>query len=116
MDSYMKDLKKRIEQRQKELKNLSDEEIMCMHESIYEDLEKEPDGVLMVAITREVDRRFQATSWIWRRRSKPEECQKWIDHKRKTEAMATQYAIGLLSKSNAPQSQETVKRLKELLK
>lgn len=112
----MKDLKKRIEQREKELKNLPDDEIMRMHESIYSDFQKEPDAALLAAIKREVDRRFQTTSWIWRRKSNPKKYQKWINHKEKMEAIATRFAINQLTKLNDPKYEETINKLKEYLK
>ena len=68
MDSHMKDLKKRKEQRQKELKNLSgDRNNAYSRKYLWDDPQKEPYADLMVAIMKGVDRRFQATSWIWGR-------------------------------------------------
>lgn len=104
----MEDLKKRIQRKQKELKKYSDDEIRRMHLEIY-DVEdtstEEIDAVLAVALRNEVQRRWQAVSWIWKRRSHSEDYEKWISHNRQSEIKATKYAIKKLSYSNDPKSQ-----------
>ena len=116
MDSYEKQLRARIKKNQKELRNLSDDELMHIHESLYSNLLNEPDAAYIVAVSKEVDRRYLAASWIWRRKSKPEEYQKWVDNKNKTEVMATKHIINDLSKYSDQKSQEVVKRMTEHLK
>ena len=116
MESYTKQLQARIKQIQKELKGLSDDELMHVHEALYSGLQKEPDAAYMAAALKEVDRRYLAAGWIWRRKSRPEEYQKWVDHKNKTEAMATKQIINNLSKYGDHKSQEVVKRMTEHLK
>ncbi len=116
MDSYLKDLKKRIDQKQKELKNYSDGEIRQMHLDVY-DLDKadsaEIDPVLHAALANEVQRRWQAVSWIWKRKSHTEDNERWIEHNRESEIKATKYMIKKLSKHSY--NKEAIERLKVYL-
>lgn len=116
LDSYTEQLKERIKQHQKSLKRLSDDELMHIHEGMHSDLQREPDAAYLVAVSREVDRRYLAAGWIWQRKLKPEEYTKWVNHKNKTEAMAAKEIINDFSKYNDPKSQEVVKRMTEYLK
>lgn len=118
MDSIAKDMKKRIDLKQKELKGLSDDKIRQMHLEIYDSArksKKEIDAFFLAAIKKEVQRRWQATSWIWKRKSHAEDYEKWNAHHTKVERQATQWAIDKLSHNRDPESQETVKRLKNYL-
>lgn len=120
MDSYMKDLKKRINQKQKELEKYSDDEIRKMHLDIY-DLDRaeseEIDAVLAAALANEVQRRWQAVSWIWKRKSHKDDNEKWIEHNRESEIKATKYAIKIkeLSKHGDSETKDTIKKLKNHL-
>jgi hypothetical protein len=118
MDSRLKDLKKRIDQKQKELKRYSDDEIRQMHLDVY-DLDKadseEIDPILAAALANEVQRRWQAVSWIWKRKSHTEDNKKWVEHNRESEIKATKYAIKKLSKHDDSESKETIKKLKTYL-
>ncbi len=118
MDSYLKDTKKRIGQKQKELKEYSDDEIRQIHLDIY-DLDKadseEIDPVLAAALENEVQRRWQAVSWMWKRKSHAEDNEKWIAHNRESEIKATKYAIKKFSKHDDSESKETIKKLKTYL-
>ncbi len=82
---------------------------------IWEATNEEIDAILLAAIKKEVQRRWQATSWIWKRKSHAEDYGKWNAHHTKVERQATQWVIDKLSHNRDPESQETVKRLKNYL-
>ena len=89
---------------------------MHIHEALCSGLQKETDAAYMAAVSKEVDRRYLAAGWIWRRKLKPEEYRKWVNHKNRTEVMVTKQIISDFSKYNDQKSQEIVKRMTEHLK
>ena len=119
MDSIAKDMKKCIDLKQKELKGLSDDKIRQMHLEIYDSArksKKEIDAFFLAAIKKEVQRRWQATSWIWKRKSHAEDYEKWNEHHRQAEIKASEYVIDKLSQYHDSKSQETVEKLKNYIK
>lgn len=119
MDSSMAHTKKRIDQEQKKLKELSDDKIRQMHLDIYDSARKsneEIDAIFLAAIKKEVQRRWQATSWIWKRKSHAEDYEKWNEHHRQAEIKASEYVIDKLSEYHDSKSQETVEKLKNYIK
>ncbi len=105
---FDKELQRQIKQYQKELKELSDDELMLAHERIYDVPEQKQDAAFGAAILNEVNRRSAAAS-------NTEEYKKWLNHGEKTERKAAQEIIDILSKSSDPKSQEVIRRLKQQL-
>ena len=53
-----------------------------------------PDPTLLAVVTNEVNRRFGAAGWLWRRWAKPlYEYKKWGQHKQQKDEMAHQQSI-----------------------
>ncbi len=105
---FDKELQRQIKQYQKELKELSDDELMLAHEHIYDVPEQKRDAAYMAAILNEVNIR-SATA------SNTGEHEKWLKHNEKTEHKATQEIIDIFSQYSDPKSQEVVRRLKQQL-
>ncbi len=96
------------------MRKLPDNELMRLHTGIYEEPEHKQDAALMAAIYNEVQRRYIAAGWLWRRLFKRQEYEKWVAHNKITEAKATQKIINILQKYDDPSSQEAIRRLKGL--
>ena len=69
----------------------------------------------MVALQREVNRRWQAVSWFWRRRSHAEENKRWAEHGREAEIAAIKYTIDRLSKRDHFEDRLTIQKLEKRL-
>ena len=89
---------------------------MQMHLNQYDLSRKEHDTVILTVIQREVQRRWQATSWGWKRKLNPDACNKWTEHNKQSEIKATLYSINLYFGNEDTQSKQTVKALKDYLK
>jgi len=135
---FVPDMKKRISQEQKKLKELSDDTIRQMHLDTLDPtkdkaipisldpikqkkaLDDEAQKIILhAAIRAEVQRRWQAVSWIWKRKSHAEDYEKWNEHQRQSEIKAAEYSIYLLSKDadpSNPQTQEAIERYKNYIK
>ena len=95
-ENTMKDLRLRIKGKQEELRKLTDDELMQLHDTILDSVvstlhkkrEERPDTAMYGALISEVDKRAKAACWFWKRWRKPNECQKWLEHKRKSEEKA----------------------------
>jgi len=115
MKSSISDSKKLIKQEQDKLKGLSDDELRQIHLDIYESaikFNKEIDATFLIAVMNEVQRRWQAVSWIWARKSHSVEYEKWNEHHRQSEIKASDCLIFSLSQDNDPNLQELINRLK----
>lgn len=99
-------LRQRVVDAQKELRKLSDEQLMRMDESLFSDPDKIQDPALMAASYNEVRRRFVAAGWIWKRLFKREEYEKWVQYNKKMEIRATQQLIGIMEKRDDERSHE----------
>jgi len=83
-----------------DIRKLSDNELMILDsrltaQVISEDMQSSsdhyrgPDFTLLAAVTNEVNRRFGAASWFWRRWWKsPYEYKKWVQHEQQKNEMA----------------------------
>ena len=83
-----------------DIRKLSDNELMILDsrltaQVISEDMQSSsgyyrgPDFTLLAAVTNEVNRRFGAASWFWRRWWKPPyEYKKWVQHEQQKDEMA----------------------------
>lgn len=112
-EQFDADMRRRIRENEKQLKKLSDDELMRLHESIDYGPEGQQDAALMAAALREVDRRRWAAGWFWRRWFRPGEYRKWVDHMNATETKAAQQMIDIFEKYDDPTSQESVRRLQQ---
>lgn len=95
-NQFYEDLQRRIKELQEKLKKLPDDELMRLHEGIYDEPEEKQDAALMAAIYNEVQRRYIAAGWLWRRLFRRQEYEKWVNHNKMTEAKATQKIINIL--------------------
>ncbi|MCH8088623.1 MAG: hypothetical protein IH955_01255 [Chloroflexi bacterium] len=111
-DQFKVDMRRRIKERQEQLKELPDNELMRLSEGIYDLPEEKRDAALMAAAFNEVQRRSIAAGWFWRRWFKRQEYEKWVEHNKTTEAKATLEAIDIFQKYDDPKSQEAVRRLR----
>lgn len=101
----IKQLQRRIKAKQEELRKLTDDELMRLHDATFDSMEsslhegssERPEAATYGAIINEVDRRAMAACWFWRRWRRPDECKKWLEHKRKTEERAQQWVHEKLS-------------------
>ena len=116
MDDSVKQMQERIKQKRKEVKNLSDEELMKLHEALFTEVEEDPDPEFVTVIKKEIDKRYISASWIWKRKSKPKEYQKWVDHEKKTEVMAARKVISKYSKYKDQESQDIVRKMEDRIK
>jgi len=95
-ENTMKDLRLRIKGKQEELRKLTDDELMQLHDAILDSVvstlhkkrEKRPDTAMYGAIISEVDKRAKAACWFWKRWRKPNGCRKWLEHKKHAEENA----------------------------
>jgi hypothetical protein len=88
-----------------DIRKLSDNELMILDSRLtaqvisedmrsYSDHYRGPDFPLLAAVTNEVNRRFGAASWFWRRWRKPlYEYKKWVQHEQQKNEMAHRQAI-----------------------
>ena len=116
MDDSVKQMQERIKQKRKEVKKLSDEELMKLHEALFTEVEEDPDPEFVTVIKKEIDKRYISASWIWKRKSKPKEYQKWVDHEKKTEVMAARKVISKYSKYKDQESQDIVRKMEDRIK
>ncbi len=108
------ELQRRIKEAGEHLRKLPDDELMRLHEGIYDQPEEKEDAAFMVAIYKETQRRYTAVGWIWRRLFRRQEYEKWVAHQKMIEAKATQRIINILQKYDDSTSQEVIRRLKGL--
>ena len=69
--------------------------------------------ILHLAIRKEVQRRWLASGWFWRRKLKPEEYNKWCVHHEETEALARKFILNEITEKDDPIIQEIVRRLQD---
>jgi len=93
-----------------DIRKLSDNELMILDsrltaQVISEDMQSSsahyrgPDFTLLAAVTNEVNRRFGAASWFWRRwRKPPYEYKKWVQHEQQKDEMARLQATAVGSR------------------
>ncbi len=113
-NQFYADLQRRIKELQEQLRKLPDNELIRLHTGIYEESEDKQDAALMAAIYNEVQRRYIAAGWLWRRLFRRQKYEKWVAHNKITEAKATQKIINILQKYDDPSSREVIRRLKGL--
>jgi hypothetical protein len=97
---WMKGQKLKIKSKQEELKKLKDDELMQLHNAIWDSFESSlqkgesqlPDSVTAAAVYNEVQRRGWAACWPWKRWLRPNECRKWLEHIKKTEEKAKHWS------------------------
>ena len=111
-NQFYEDLQRRIKEAKGQLRKLSDDELMRIHEGLYDEPEGKQDAAFMAAIYNEVRRRSIAAGWLWCRLFRRQEHEKWVAHNNKTEAKARQKIINVLQKYDDPSSQEAIRRLK----
>jgi hypothetical protein len=69
-------------------------QVMSEDMQSYSDHYGGPDFTLLAAVTNEVNRRFGAASWFWRRWRKPlYEYKKWVQHEQQKNEMAHCQAV-----------------------
>lgn len=88
-EGWTKAFKLNVKAKQKELKRLTDDELIKLHNSLLDSLsEGHGDAVLSLAIYEEIDRRTKAACRFWRRWRRPDECKNRLDHRKRTEEKA----------------------------
>jgi len=108
------ELRRRIKEAEEQLRKLPDDELMQLHEGVYDQPEHKQDSAFMAAIYNEVRRRSVTAGWLWHRLFRHQEYEKWVTHNNKTEAKAKQKLITILQKYEDPTSQEVIRRSKSL--
>jgi len=99
-----------VEAKQQELKKLTDDDLMKLHEQLiesYSDSQGYEDAVLQKAVFRECRRRSWAACWFWRRWRKPAECKKWLAHTDKMGRQATVKIQGILERTTGHSTTES---------
>jgi hypothetical protein len=93
---WMEGQKLKIKTKQEELKKLTDDELMELHNAIWDSFEsgqgRQPDSVNMSAVYNEVQKRAWHACWFWRRWRRPNECKKWLEHISKAEEKAKHWS------------------------
>jgi len=91
--SYLEDLRKLLDDKLMLLDSRVMTRVITEGRRSYLEHCGEPDSALFVAVIGEVNRRFTAASWFWRRWLQPSyEYKKWVQHRRQQDEMADQLA------------------------
>ncbi len=96
-DKYNTELQQRIEKQSGIVRHMPDNELKAAYEKMLDNPDKQ-DAALMIACYREVERRYIAVGWFWKRCLNRKEYKEWKDFNERMEAKAARFASEVIQK------------------